>query len=67
MEPEAVISRVYEKSQCLYVEGKARTPEGWRKAGFIVYKGDIQGMSPDDFERFMLRKLPQTIEGMTHM
>jgi hypothetical protein len=66
MEPEAAITRVLDKHQCLYVYGHAKTVDGWRKASFVVYKGDIQHMSPPEFERFALRKLPHVIEGVRH-
>ena len=62
MEPEAVVTRVFERHACLYVEGRVLTSKGWLKASFTVSKPDVASMNRETFHAFALRQLPAVTE-----
>lgn len=61
-QPDAVITRVYERHACWYVEGRVKGRDGWLKASFTAYKPDVEHMTRQEFEAFAVRNLPLVTE-----
>jgi hypothetical protein len=62
--PEAHITDIRERYGCLFVTGKVYKGTGqWLTAKATIHKADVLHMSKQDFEAFILRRLPEmTIE-----
>ena len=58
----AVVTRVYERHACWYVEGRVLKDGGWLDAKFTVHKPDVDHMTRPEFEDFCLRNLPLVTE-----
>jgi len=61
-DPEAHVTRVYERGACVYVEGKVLKQVTWLNASFTVHKPDILHMTRDQFYGFATRRLPEVTE-----
>jgi hypothetical protein len=62
MAENAVVTRVYERFGCLFVEGVVETPRGNLKAAFTVPKSEVEMMNRDAFHAFAKRQLPHVTE-----
>ena len=58
MSETAVVTRVFERFGCIYVEGKAKTDRGWEADAFTVPKSEIIQMDRKEFQAFALKQLP---------
>ena len=58
-DPETHVTRVYERGQCVYVEGKVLKKGSWLDAAFVVHKPDILQMDREQFMAFAKRRLPE--------
>ena len=63
-EPEAQVTRVYERHGCLYVEGVVMTPQGVLRSRFTIPQKEVVERYPnrEAFYEFCRRTLPQTTE-----
>lgn len=65
-DPEAIVTRVYERGPCVYVEGKVIKKGTALNAAFTVHKPDILHMSRDEFHAFAKRRLPEVTEDLRY-
>lgn len=65
-QPKTAVTRVYERGQCVYVEGKVFKHGGWLDAAFIVHKPDILQMNRTQFMAFARRRLPEVTEDLRY-
>ena len=64
MQDEVVVTRVYERGACYFVEGRVRRDGAWLKAAFTVHKPDVFHLTRDEFYEFSKRQLPQVTEDL---
>jgi hypothetical protein len=61
-DPEAIVTRVFERGECVYVEGKVIKAGAALNAAFAVHKPDIWHMTREEFHAFAVRRLPEVTE-----
>ena len=55
---EVVVTRVFERHQCYFVEGRVLKDGQYVDAAFTAYKPDVNHMTRDEFMEFSKRQLP---------
>jgi len=58
-QPQTAVTRVYERGECVYVEGKVLKGGSWLDAAFTVHRPDILQMDRKQFMAFAHRRLPE--------